>query len=234
MIDYEFKIQNFSGPLDKLLELIEEKKLEITRLSLAAITTDFLEYVRRLQSIDPRLLSDFISVAAKLILLKSKSLLPEIELTEEEEQDIEDLERRLKIYKEFKSAAKYLKELISEGRRSFSRELFAGLKGQTVFYPPPSLTAELLRQSLEELYAVVSANHLEEVEKKMISFEYYIGLLLERLKSGRSKFSELREGREKSEVIGLFLALLYLLHDKLVQIRQEGRFSDILIISSDV
>src|SRR3989344_3177572 len=102
MEKYELKLDTFQGPLEKLLELIESKELEITRLNLAEVTADFLAYVRSLEEIDSRVLADFITVAARLILIKSHALLPQLALTEEEEEDIADLERRLKLYKEFR------------------------------------------------------------------------------------------------------------------------------------
>ena len=92
-IMYEVKINQFSGPLEKLLELIEEKKMEITALSLAEVTGGFFNYVKRVEGdIDPKILADFLVVAAKLVLIKSKALLPGLELTQEEELDIKDLE----------------------------------------------------------------------------------------------------------------------------------------------
>ena len=96
-IMYEVKINQFSGPLEKLLELIEEKKMEITALSLAEVTGGFFNYVKRVESdIDPKILADFLVVAAKLVLIKSKALLPGLELTQEEELDIKDLEQAAK------------------------------------------------------------------------------------------------------------------------------------------
>ena len=234
MMNYVLNIDSFSGPFEKLLELIEKKKMEISRVSLAEITADFLEYVKKLDNVEPRVLSDFIAVATRLILIKSKGLIPEMELTDEEEESIEDLEQKIKIYKEIKSAAKLFHHLWLDGRRSFSKELLFGLKEGGFFYPPPSLKVCALNQNLEKLNQILSANRFEEVEKKIISFEHYINLLLERIKTGSSKFSDLSCGKNKSETIGLFLALLYLLKDKLLEIRQESRFSDILITSSNV
>src|SRR5262245_24863161 len=105
---YEVRLEQYSGPLDKLLELIEEKKLEPTQVSLAAVTADFISYVEKLEQekdVDPGVLADFVVVAARLLVIKSKVLLPGLELTEEEKVDIADLENRLKIYQEFKLAS---------------------------------------------------------------------------------------------------------------------------------
>jgi len=75
---YKFEIGEFNGPLDKLLELIEAKELKITQLTLGDVTADFLEYLENLEEVSPRVLSDFVSVGAKLILIKSRAILPEI------------------------------------------------------------------------------------------------------------------------------------------------------------
>ena len=87
---YEVKQDKFSGPLEKLLELIEAKELEITLINLAQVTGDFLEYLKALdeKSKHPSVLADFIVVASRLLLIKSKAILPSLALTEEEETDI--------------------------------------------------------------------------------------------------------------------------------------------------
>ena len=99
---YELKLETYQGPLDKLLELVEGKKLEITKISLADVTADFLNFLKKLESegANHSLIADFLVVASKLILIKSKVLLPALTLSEEEESDIHDLEARLKIYAE--------------------------------------------------------------------------------------------------------------------------------------
>ena len=82
---FDLKTAAFSGPLEKLLELVEERKLPITEVNLAEVTNDFLDYLRTLKTVDPSVLADFIVVASRLILIKSKALVPELTLTPEEE-----------------------------------------------------------------------------------------------------------------------------------------------------
>ena len=124
-MNYELRIEKFSGPIEKLLELIEEKKLEITELNLAEATADFLNYIKKIENIEPRLLADFVVVVAKLLLIKSKALLPNLQLTEEEEKDIKDLENRLKIYRQFKPAIDHIKRLSEQKRILISQTLSA-------------------------------------------------------------------------------------------------------------
>ncbi len=109
---FEVKQDVFSGPMEKLLELIEVRQIEITRVNLATVTADFIAYVEQLgETISPAILSDFVVIAARLLVLKSKVLLPSLELTQEEESDILDLEHRLRLYREFKKGGEYLKTL---------------------------------------------------------------------------------------------------------------------------
>src|SRR5262245_8487868 len=94
-MDYALRLQQYEGPLEKLLELIEERKLDVNEISLAEVTDDFLKYLEQLPAVAPALLADFLTIGSRLVLIKSKSLLPELPLSAEEESDIKDLERRL-------------------------------------------------------------------------------------------------------------------------------------------
>ncbi len=237
---YKLSINNFSGPLQKLLELIEEKELEITQVSLAQITADFLNYLKSLDKIEARVLADFVAVAAKLMVIKSKSLLPDLRLTPEEEKDIKDLEERLKLYKEFKNAEAGLKKVYAENKFSFSRK-FLPVTDIGFFYPSSNLTINSIHSSLEKIYETTTALKFEKVERKMIDFKEYINQLFLRIgclsttkgdglsSDYKSKFSDLSFGKKREEIIMLFLAVLYLIQDNLVKISQENHFSDIII-----
>src|SRR3989344_3944693 len=148
---YEVKLDQFSGPLDKLLELIEEKKLEVTTISLATVTDDFLNYLKAMADHEkhPSVLADFVVVAARLLLIKSKALLPSLELTQEEEMDIRDLESRLKIYQEYRNASVLLQKLWAESQQSFARQYLMNLP--PVFYPPQDLKVEDLDKAMRNL-----------------------------------------------------------------------------------
>src|SRR5271157_1047111 len=102
------KLKQFEGPLDLLLSLIEERKLDITQIALAEVTEQFLQYIKQLQQIDPTVLADYLSIAAKLLVIKSRAILPTLEVQEKDEDASFDLEARLILYKQFKEAAKYL------------------------------------------------------------------------------------------------------------------------------
>src|SRR3989344_7069436 len=107
----QIKVDQFEGPLDLLLQLIEDQRLDISTLALASITEQFLLYVRNLEEKNPINLAEFLIIASKLLVIKSKSLLPNLDLGVEEEEAAFDLTAQLLRYKKYKEAAKYLKNL---------------------------------------------------------------------------------------------------------------------------
>ncbi|HPI82416.1 MAG TPA: segregation/condensation protein A, partial [Candidatus Paceibacterota bacterium] len=106
---YNLKTDKFEGPLELLLSLIEDRKFFVNEISLASVTDDYLKYIKSLSEIDNdekiNNISSFILTAATLILVKSRSLLPNISLTEDEKENINDLELRLKLYEIIKRAS---------------------------------------------------------------------------------------------------------------------------------
>ncbi|MDP3975162.1 MAG: segregation/condensation protein A, partial [Candidatus Jorgensenbacteria bacterium] len=150
---YELKLTKYQGPIEKLVELIEEKKLSITELSLAEVTADFLSYVETLEArlayrqagtkeegTDPvfaELLADFLVIATRLVLIKSKALLPTLPLTPEEEEDIRDLEVRVRLYQELKNLQPHVKRGWRAVPQMGTREFL--LSEEAVFNPPPNL-----------------------------------------------------------------------------------------------
>ncbi len=120
--EYAVHLDTFEGPLDLLLRLIEKAELDITTISLARVTDEYLAHIRRLEEIHPDLLADFLVVAAKLILIKSRALLPQPPAAMDEEEDVgQDLVRQLEEYKRFKAAALQLREREEQGLHCFVR-----------------------------------------------------------------------------------------------------------------
>ncbi|MBI4991634.1 MAG: segregation/condensation protein A [Candidatus Harrisonbacteria bacterium] len=231
-MEYEIKLDKFAGPLEKLLELIEAKQLDITLVSLAKVTGDFLDYLKNLEEgvRHPSVLADFVVVASRLLLIKSKALLPALELTEEEETDIRDLEARLKIYKEFEEASLEINNLWNKKMSLYGRELFMNLP--VVFYPSENLTIERLESELMELMQELKALIPEKqtVRKVILTVEMKVKELLERLKERTEhSFKDLSKEKSKLEIILLFLAILHLIRDRIAKAHQEEKFSDILI-----
>lgn len=117
---FELRLPNYEGPLDVLLRLIEGQELEITAVSLALVADQFIAHLATLGRRDPQTISHFLVVAAKLILIKSRALLPQVAAPQELEEETDDLVSQLKAYQLFKRASKILKERESLGLRSFS------------------------------------------------------------------------------------------------------------------
>lgn len=232
METYELKLEDFSGPIEKLLELIEGRKLEVTRFSLAEVTADFLRYIESLEKVTPKVLADFISVAAKLILVKSHTLLPELKLSEEEEREITDLEDRLKFYEGFRRAEENLRKRWQK-QVAFGKAYLANLP-QGFYLTQKIKPADLLKE-IERLAAELEslAPALKQEKIKLITLEEKISELIERLdKTLPGSFNSITGGKERPEIIILFLALLHLLKDTLVRVEQDKPFSDIKITKS--
>lgn len=234
---YQVQTQEFVGPLDKLLELIEEKKLDITRISLAEVTADFIAYTQdikaRAQSDDfsgsfvaARILADFLVVASHLLLIKSKALLPDLELTQEEEEGIFDLEKRLALYSNIKPLFALVRQRWNESGRSFSREFFSHTS--SVFYPASNVTPDELSVVMERLLHSLGTFVVEQktIERQLFSLEEKITELSETIIRGISRFSQVVGNKPKEEIIALFLALLHLLRDQELTVQQDGLFGE--------
>lgn len=244
-MEYQVKTKEFSGPLEKLLELIEEHKLEITRLNLAEVTGDFLKYLRKFGgNFPPSILADFVVIAAKLVLIKSKTLLPSLELTAEEESSINDLELRLKIYQHFsaksafkvvtgsKTASQYVNNLWEASNTAYARPLLMSLSETSFFYPASNLTLENLKIAMNNLVSVLSdlIPETTTVRSAIVTLEEKIKELLQRCKTAvQESFKNLAHERSRSEVVVMFLAMLQLFREKIIAVEQKSQFGDILI-----
>ncbi len=230
-MNYELKLEQFSGPIEKLLELIEERKLEITEVNLAQVTADFLNYLNKLAETEeeqPRLLADFIVIASHLLLIKSKALLPNLQLTSEEEKNIKDLEARLQLYQQFKPAISHLGELWGQNRVSFSRPLFAGRPA--IFYPAENIKLDELYKAIKiisEAFQQLSGES-QTIKLSLIKLETKVEEIMSHLESDL-KFNKLTKRKSNTEIIVLFLALLHLLSKQLIRVEQKDRFLDIII-----
>ena len=247
---YELKTEKFTGPLEKLLELIEEKKLDVTQISLAHVTDDFLKYFQALTEVeqDLRVVADFISIASRLVLIKSKFLLPDLTLTEDEEEDIKDLEKRLKIYQELKPILKILAKLWQTKNKEWSRPYFLskgyvadagalarrslGEGGPLMFYPGGGLEIAALEAAVQRLFDSLRVEELKTVtiKEKIISLEEKIKEVIKRLEGQlETNFSNLSSKKSRSEIIVIFLAILHLAREQLISLEQSAHFSDIMI-----
>lgn len=225
------KLQQFEGPLDLLLSLIEEQKLDITQIAIAQVTEQFLAYIRQLEHIDPTSLADYLSIAAKLLVIKSKAILPTLELEPEEEDAGADLESRLLLYRQFKEVAKYLKKLDNRRRQGFERTMT--FEQRISFFPDPSVTSKELHSAiLAVLNGLKELDNLPKAKlKEAVSIQDRIDQLKHRL-SGQveTRLSELiQNAKNKTEIVVTFLALLELIKQRIFVAEQESLFTDVVI-----
>jgi len=239
---YELRLERFSGPLDKLLELIEGQKLEITEISLATVTDDFLKYVKTLETVETPLLADFVAIASKLIFIKSKFILPDFRLTGEEEAEIRDLEKRLRMYRELRPAMHSVQRLWREGSKQFGRPYFmnvtvldASKSGEKIFYPGLELTSKRIMGALGSIIDGFKKLELETrtIREKIITIEEKMAEIIHRLEQEvKTTLKTLSHKKPVSEVIAVFLAILHLAREQKVFLDQKTNFSDIIIKTS--
>jgi segregation and condensation protein A len=225
---FQIKTVGFEGPLGLLLQLIEKRKLFINDVSLSAVTEDYLSYINKLGGLPPAEVSSFVLVASTLLLIKSKSLLPNLDLTSEEEGDIKNLEERLRLYELFTKLGINLKNNFGQ------KIIFAAneRKNQVlVFLPDEQITRESMMSFAQNvLGAMPKKIFIPQAEvKKVVSLEEMIGKLTERIKTtlkmnfkdfnGNGK-SVTRE--EKVTVIVGFLAMLELVRQGIINAMQEN------------
>lgn len=226
-----FKIDKFEGPLGLLLQLIEKEEMDITEISLAKIADQYIEYIRSYKGIGPEEMADFLVVAAKLLLIKSRALLPF--LKGEAEEEIQEFEHQLRMYKEFLAAAKKIEAIIGQKRFSFAREFNrqAFLASAKIFSPPKNLTADDLPDIFNEI--IKNIRPLEKLEEKnleqIVNIEDKIlaiqQILLEKIKVS---FNHILAGaKNKTEIIVSFLALLELIKQQDVAVMQAEMFGEI-------
>ncbi|MEK7211359.1 MAG: ScpA family protein [Patescibacteria group bacterium] len=224
---FEFRIDKFSGPLDLLLQLIEQAKLDISEISLGKATEQYLGYVNQSPQIAPEELADFLVIATKLILIKSRLLLPTLDI-EEEGSSLAD---QLKMYKEYVEATKVMEKIIRKKHFVYLRERM--LVSAPAFRPPKGLTVLRLAEVFARVLHAIAP--LAELPKKMMLKAISIGekmeqikkIIFERARSGFRHF--LKEAKNKTEVIISFLALLELIKQKAVTVSQKNLFEDIEI-----
>lgn len=238
--EFEVKTLEYSGPLAKLLELIEERRLDITQISLAKVTDSFIKYLETVREIEPAALADFILIASKLIFIKSKYLLPELELGEEETAEIKDLENRLKLYQEVRLMSKFVSKIWKGGAREFGRSYFLSFsvsRSLSLFYPGSNFDLERVRLSLENLVKSLERFKSESqiIKEKIISLEEKvkeINLIIQKLEE--VTFNNLSKAKDRSHVIAAFLAILHLAREQIIFLEQAGNFSDIIIRKKQV
>lgn len=228
---YQLKLEKFEGPLDLLLGLIEDQQLDISQVSLAEVADQYLKFLENNQEISPEELADFLVVATKLLLIKSKLLIPDLQI--DDEDDPENFANQLKIYREYLKAMSQIIQLISLKRFLFWRDK-SPLSLKPQFSPGKNLTSsgmvEVFSEILKELEKLVVLP--VSIMEKTVSLQEKISQIknLFNAKSRELKFEDLmNSAKSRTEVIISFLAILELMKQQEVHLHQEKNFGDIYI-----
>ena len=233
---YSVETPIYEGPLDLLLQLIEKAELDITRLSLAQVTDQYLQYIRNIPDKLADEVSAFLVIAARLIQIKSEALLPRPPAREPGEEDPgEALARQLIVYKRYRQIADLLAERESTGLRTYLR-----------LAPPPKLEGaiDLSGITLDDLVSaaqVILGNAAKTpslssvVGPQRITIREKITMITSLLRQNKSASfrSLLTPDHSRLEIVVTFLAVLELIKRHLIEVSQDGLFGDIVIKVSD-
>lgn len=247
---FSIKTSVFEGPLDLLLNLIEKKKLFISDISLSKVTDDYIGHINQLPEYSLKHRAQFILIASTLLLIKAKSLLPTLELTQEEEMDIKDLELRLKILNLIRKQSQFVRERFGRQRIHERGDLEQIMR---IFAPGKDISALTLKTSI---YSVINALPEKQIEpkvsvKKVVSLEEMMGRLADRIQSAMkmsfNDFSKAGSGgpgrgtriravdqAERVHVIVSFLAMLELVKQGSIDVRQDNLFDEIEMERNDI
>ncbi|NLZ26865.1 MAG: segregation/condensation protein A [Chloroflexi bacterium] len=229
--DYEVETELYSGPLDLLLDLIQKAELDITKLALAKVTDQFLNYVNLHKDINPDFSSEFLVIASKLVQIKSEALLPRPPSRMEDEEDIgETLARQLIVYREIKKASQWLSERVDQGLRGYLHVARSY---------PVNVQLDLSEVELSDLITA-----LEQIAVQEQSLQEGALISIPRLTLRKKVHDIMRVLRQDSQVrffsllgdqpsridsIVLFLAILELVKQEMISTEQDGLFSDITL-----
>lgn len=230
------KLKQFEGPLGLLLQLIEKQEMDITEVSLASVAGQYVNYIKSLDKINPEEMADFLVVATRLLLIKSKALLPY--LRAEEEEEIEEFEKQLKMYKEFLEAMKQVEARLKKKKFMFAREfnrkaILSLAPGISLFSPPKKLTAKELAAVFQGI--IGNLELIEDLEEEVIERKVKIEdkimaiqkMLINRINISFKKVFTNTES--KTDIIVSFLAMLELVKQRNINVTQKDLFEDIEI-----
>jgi segregation and condensation protein A len=229
VIGYQLRLPSFEGPLDVLLRLIERSQLQITDVSLVTVTDQFLAYIESLEQAEPDLIADFTNVATRLVLLKSRSLLPRPPSIDDDEE-ASDLARELIEYRAVKEAAQTLAEKDRRGEGAFARALGGvATPSQTSLPKLAAHEASWLARAIRRRLTTIPSPRAIMHARPMISLREMVERVLHGVSERpHASFSGIaRQCRDKHELRTAFLAVLVLIRRRVIDAEQEVPFGEI-------
>ncbi len=243
-MSYEVKLEAFEGPLDLLLHLIHRLEIDIYDIPMAELTAQYMEHIQAMQVLELNEASEYLVMAATLLAIKSKMLLPihEGELDEEafeidEPDPREELVARLIEYRKFKEAATNLKDMESTRTQYFTRppaDLSAYMPDEQLILFDASVNVFDLVAAFQKMLnrKRLKAPLTTKVTKQDISIRHQMRAVVDVLKThhGRADFFELFPYEDKGKLVVTFLSLLELMKRQVVAVQQENNFADLTVI----
>lgn len=230
---FAVEMEAFSGPLDTLLNLIEGRKLSISQVNLAQVCDAYLAHVEKLPHLPLAETSQFVLIASTLLLIKSRTLLPSLTLTEDERESVEELERRLARLRIIRQAAKSLRQEWGSAPLVFAERA----PRRDPVFAPGEATIERVAETAKRIVSILPKP--EQMAKAavapVLALEEVIVQLRDRLSNAfKARFSELTRSRNKHDTIVYFLAALELVRSGSISATQEKLFSDITLEAEHV
>ncbi len=224
----EVFLEQFEGPLDLLLYLIRKENVNVLDIPMAKLTAQYLEYVEMMRTRSLELAAEYLLMAAMLIEIKSRLLLPRPAVGDLEEDPRAELVRRLLEYEQMKQAAQRLNELPQSGR-DFS--LVQVLFDEAVAERLPELNAADLRAAWLVLLTRAAANRHHRITREQLSVREYMSSILRRMQEARYiEFTELFDPAQGISVLVVtFLALLELARESLIELAQQAAYAPIYV-----
>lgn len=228
----------FEGPFEVLLDLIEKDKLCISDISLASITDAFCAHFSHVSEKHPTVCADFLVIAAKLILIKSRTLIPSFAVSQEEEAEIYELKEKLMQYQMIRRLSRIIAH---QYHRNVAYDRMFSYKKVVVFFPPQGIDGTTLYTYAQQLSLTQEQAHIQQPvpqqQDVMISFEEKIKDIKMRLQEQcRQNFSMIYDKKERVMVIITFLAVLELVKQCFLSAQQNERFGEIQLnlVAQDV
>ncbi len=230
------KLEVFEGPLDLLLHLIDKNKIDIYDIPIVEITEQYLDYIRKLKTSDMNVMSEFLVMAATLLDIKSRMLLPkEVNEEGEEEDPRAELVQRLLEYKMYKYMSFELKDRQVDEVESYRQPIdYEELIGEMNLKKLQDIFKSIVKRQVEKIDPIRS--HYGNIEKDEVDMDVKASYVEDYIKSHKTcSFRQLLEKQHsKMEIIVTFLVILEMMKLGKIRIAQENIFDDILITAGDV
>ncbi len=226
---FQFATESFEGPLETLLNLIELRKMSISEISLSEVCDAYLAYIEKLPELPLGETAQFILVASTLLLIKSRTLLPTLELSDDERESVEELERRLARYAIIRKAAKTLRKEWGKAPLVLAKR---APPHEAVFSPAETSTSLIRDAAIRLIKSIPKPDQLAQAAvAPILALEDVIKSLHARLTTAiRTRWSDLtRNTTDRHVLIVHFLAVLELVRNGSASVAQDRLFSDITI-----